>query len=881
MNAPESSRLKLFILINNHFDPMWRRCWKHRFTFQDQTYASYADLQAYYMLDNLMLARRHDEYKFEAESSFIARKFLERHPEAREALVQLVGDGRFGVTGGGETIVDSNMILGESLIRNYLVGLLWVERTFGQRTRHAVRNDAFGNSAQLPQILRGCEIAWVTGLSYTPAQGRYWRGLDGSTILHATLPIAAQGGGNTKYAPCPTCLGTGSSKGAGVCPACDGRGIDDSERAWLPEEPAVEAQPPLEAALVRVNPEELLPNPEIIAWAEAQRDRFDVAFALEEEVWPYVQPWIDKIDDPDPGEVHPGVELNPNNAGCWVTRIKTKQTCRRQEYALLGTEALAVMTALQRGAYPAAEIDPIWQALFFTMFHDAITATHVDPAYAELQKIWAEIDARSDKLRQKLLRDLVRPEPGTVAVLNAHGSATTEPCTVALEALPARPVLIDDEDQPVPLLDLHQEPGGAWQVTFVANDVPAFGARNYRLTTEQAAGPENAATPQGRPTDACGTPEPQDYAVIENARFRVEADGFGITEVYDKQLGCAVAASARLRPLELLLEHDEGSPWATLHPDQQRTGLAPFTRLQPQDGRAGSGGAIQRLAFEIWTPREMGFSGSALHAMVTVTLVEGMNRIDVGVRAYWDAFNQRVRMAVPVPFAGRHVYEIPYGMLTRAPYKPNFGWAGANGDWPALNWAGVEGEAASVALFNKGVPSYRIEPNIGAKDSPAGELLLISLLRSPAIPTYLHEPEFYTMTAWDGMRDAGAHAFQLALAAYDRPFAESTVVADAESFNAGLLALPGRAELPAMPILQADAVRLAAVKWAENGQALILRLHEYRGAGGDAIITLPFAVAGAAKVNMLERQPEPLAMQNQSIELTLRPWEIATVRIEL
>jgi alpha-mannosidase len=66
------------------------------------------------------------------------------------------------------------MIHGESLVRNYVDGLLWVEENFGQKTRLAVRNDAFGNSAQLPQILarmRNCK--WATGMSYSPALAEF------------------------------------------------------------------------------------------------------------------------------------------------------------------------------------------------------------------------------------------------------------------------------------------------------------------------------------------------------------------------------------------------------------------------------------------------------------------------------------------------------------------------------------------------------------------------------------------------------------------------------------------------------------------------------------------------------------------------------------
>jgi len=153
----------LLIFVNNHFDPIWRRCWDRRFTFKGDTFISYADIESFYMLDNLELSRKHPEYKFEAEFSLVVQKFLECHPDKLEELQQLAKEGRFGVTGGGQVIVDTNLILGESIIRNYLIGFLYVEDRFGQITHLAVRNDGFGNSAQLPQILRGLKLTGPPG----------------------------------------------------------------------------------------------------------------------------------------------------------------------------------------------------------------------------------------------------------------------------------------------------------------------------------------------------------------------------------------------------------------------------------------------------------------------------------------------------------------------------------------------------------------------------------------------------------------------------------------------------------------------------------------------------------------------------------------------
>jgi alpha-mannosidase len=224
----------------------------------------------------------------------------------------------------------------------------------------------------------------------------------------------------------------------------------------------------------------------------------------------------------------------------------------------------------------------------------------------------------------------------------------------------------------------------------------------------------------------------------------------------------------------------------------------------------------------------------------------------------------------------RHIYEIPYGVLERKPYTPTFGWAGANGDWPAIHWAGVEQKEFSVALMNRGTPSYRMESGEGQT-----EIILLSVLRSPAIPTYLHEPQYYSMTNYDGMRDAGTHDFSFAIHAYEHRFCESDVVLDGEAYCTPLIAVQGLVTLPEMPAVQAENVRLGAVKWAEDGDALVYRLVEYRGKGECIHVCLPMSVKKAVKVNLLERQEEDLMITDHRVSLSLRPWEIATLKMVL
>ena len=136
------------------------------------------------------------------------------------------------------------------------------------------------------------------------------------------------------------------------------------------------------------------------------------------------------------------------------------------------------------------------------------------------------------------------------------------------------------------------------------------------------------------------------------------------------------------------------------------------------------------------------------------------------------------------------------------------------------------------------------------------------------------------MTGYDGMRDEGRHRLEYAVTGYRGALLESPVEADAGLYNAGLLAAAGEVRLPELPAVESDHVHAAALKPAEEGGALVLRLAEYRGRAGRARVRLPAWVRRAERVNLLEREGAYLAIRGESAEFEMRPWEIATLRLE-
>ena len=71
-----------------------------------------------------------------------------------------------------------------------------------------------------------------------------------------------------------------------------------------------------------------------------------------------------------------------------------------------------------------------------------------------------------------------------------------------------------------------------------------------------------------------------------------------------------------------------------------------------------------------------------------------------------------------------------------------------------------------------------------------------------------------------------------------------------------------------------------AVKQAEEGPDVIVRLYEAAGRATEATLRCGFPVSTVAEVNLLEQSPQPLAVADGTVALSLRPFEIKTLRLK-
>ena len=150
--------------------------------------------------NSVRLAKKYPEYIFSQSSAAMYRDVMERDPGLFKEIQLLVKEGRWELLGGMWVESDTNLLNGESLVRQFLYGQRFFMEHFGRKCSTVWLPDVFGFSWILPQIIRkaGMDSFFTTKMTWNeknslPHDLFVWRGIDGSEVIYHSFKNPSNG----------------------------------------------------------------------------------------------------------------------------------------------------------------------------------------------------------------------------------------------------------------------------------------------------------------------------------------------------------------------------------------------------------------------------------------------------------------------------------------------------------------------------------------------------------------------------------------------------------------------------------------------------------------------------------------------------------------
>lgn len=810
-----------YVAPHSHIDVVWY--WTY-----DQTSVMCIDI----MKHALALMRKDPRFTFTQDQMTAIQPFWDSlGPDDKAFLLRMVRERRFELASGNYLQPDEAESDFESLVRQFYPALSWMETTFSTKVSTAWNIDTYGHTVQMPQLFRKAGLKYfvfqrdvLPSLEASIKSPFYWEGPDGSRILSYWL--------------------SGSY-------SLDWRGMSENIRRFVDHN-----APGNDRILLLYGGDVYVPN-ETTAEMEAKirEAAAKAGVRVKDVVFCTPSQYFEKV-------VQSGVTLpvyhndfNPplhiqDLRGLYGERPATKMSNRKAEYTLESGEKFSSIAARFGLSYPAASLHNGWLQVIFNQDHDALPGSHTDPVEAEMMSRYGgAIEAGRSALADSLYRisrkvDTSRAQHYPFLVFNPLSFSRTEAVryTPLFKEQIGNFQLLDEAGNEVPFRTDFAgrrekgEPLSMAAIEFVARDVPPMGYRLYQLAPrEGSVEVSHAVKPQGR---------------ISNRFFDLDLDPAtgAIRSIINRQTGQELLDTASYQGNELVIQEEK---------DPDMEGMLHFTggevrmRDYPPD-------SITETSDSIGT--RLSVSGPFLSGrrLQEIYLYNEIPRIDFRTQLLGFPGHDGVLTAV-FPLRSGEATTLNYETHNAVTPRPD-------GIYYTQTFVDAGGAQGGVSFFNRGM---------GGVETERGLLRLI-LLRSITNYAGYFSPQ---------ASEAGSHTLEYSLYAHTGDW-RNGVVTQAHSFASPLVPFatdPHSGVLPSSHSFISVAegnFEITALKRSEDGKSWILRGHETMGSPGRVTLALDQPPKQASLADLTERSTHALPVQNKKIQISCKPFEFVTLRLD-
>lgn len=378
---------KIHLICNAHIDPVWLWTWHEGAVEAVSTFRTAVEF-----------CEKYDGFIFNHNEALLYEWIEEYEPVLFERIKAQVKKGNWHIMGGWYLQPDTQLLSGESLIRQIEAGRKYFDKKFGVRPSTAASLDSFGHTRGLVQILNKTGYDSYIIRRFGPDHYSFrWIGFDESSVVTHKI-----------YKGYATLRGEAKKKLREF--------IDEFIDNPISGKEAIKTG----AVFWGVgNHGGGASIPDIEGVSEIIKERNDI-----EIIQSSPEAFIADIKDDDLPIRETSIEHT--NVGCYTSMVRVKQLHRQLENKIDLCEKIMTHTKSEYGTEPSDLIDNAKRELMFCQFHDILPGSCIKKAEDDaIQRLGSGITT-ADKLITKnffaLCAEQKRPKDGEIPVIayNPH-----------------------------------------------------------------------------------------------------------------------------------------------------------------------------------------------------------------------------------------------------------------------------------------------------------------------------------------------------------------------------------------------------------------------------------------------------------------------------
>ncbi|MFL0266926.1 alpha-mannosidase [Candidatus Clostridium radicumherbarum] len=787
----------------------------------------------------LSLMKEYPHYKFMASQPVLYKFVKDEAPEVYEEIKERIKEGRWEAEGAMYLEADCNLTSGESLVRQLLHGKKFFKDEFGVESKVLWLPDVFGYSAALPQILKGfgidyfvtSKISW-NEYNRLPYDTFMWEGIDGTEIL------------------------------AYFITANDYEKVINGSHRTIYEAQINPSQ--VKGAYERYKPKEM--NDEVIisygygdGGGGPTKDmlenyirlnkgihgcpKTEVSFTLD-----YFKALEHRIKDYNRLPTWKGELYLEFHRGTYTTMAKNKKYNRFCEYLY---EDLELFSSIAKNIdkefkYDKEGINNNWELILLNQFHDIIPGTSIKEVYDESwQQYEKVIESGKDLLNNalKVVGRNIKLSEKAFIVFNQLSFLRNEYFEFVLTEELKGKTLVDADGRGVLIQTLTDNKALAY-----VTDIPAKGYKVFYIREASVNEIPNKAAVKIKRID-------NKEVILENKFIKVKVDSRGeLTSIFDKSAQREVIKTGEKANNLVIYEDKPHNPWEAWDTDiyyrEKSWDITDIEAVEVLSTGPLKASIRIRKKYEASTIEQI------------INLYHESSRIDFETKVNWNEENVLLRVNFPVSINGnRAAYDIQYGNLERDTHF-NSSWDMAKFEVCAHKWADLSEYGYGAALLNNCKYGYSVKDGV----------LSLTLLKSPKWP--------------NPTADMGYHEFTYSFLPHEGKWQQGKVQEEAYKLNCKPYIILEESHNGILEdklsfiTVDAENVIVEVVKEEEAGKDTIVRLFESFNKRTKIKLSTSIKPKRVWEVNLEEKELKELAFNENTIEFTIKPYEIKSLKIE-